>query len=88
MTNLWPWKAQPGGMHRERVGSSRQCLYVIAILTNFFVNMVFEMKKLTLQFMPDMNIILQNSCLAILLLVMSTSMCGSQVYCSTDGVKQ
>ena len=46
------------------------------------------MKKLTLQFMPDMNIILQNSCLAILLLVMSTSMCGSLAYCSMDGVKQ
>ena len=75
-------------MHRERVGRSRLCLYVIAILTNFFVNMVFEMKKLTLQFMPDMNIILQNSFLAISLLVMSMSMCGSQTYCSMDGVKQ
>lgn len=46
------------------------------------------MKKLTLQFMPNMNIILQNSCLAISLLVMSMSMCGSQAYCSMDGVKQ
>lgn len=46
------------------------------------------MKKLTLQFMPDMNIILQNSFLAISLLVMSMSMCGSQAYCSMDGVKQ
>lgn len=46
------------------------------------------MKKLTLQFMPDMNIILQNSFWAISLLVMSTSMYGSLAYCSTDGVKQ
>lgn len=45
------------------------------------------MKKLTLQFMPDMNIILQNFCLAISLLVMSTFMCGSQAYCSMDGMK-